>query len=139
MSATYIPDNNADSPAYVTGSVGLTNGPSPINTAITTAKTVASLSSTIINFNTVGDNTVVTGVVSTTIRIFKIFLMANGVTELTFKDGTNALTGPMLLTNGSIILDLDSEPWFVTSSGENFVIGSSSGVQISGRVYYTQS
>lgn len=115
----------------------LTNGTQFSNIGI--SKTSAGLSSAIINFNTSGNNTVITGIPANTIRIFKIFLMANGVTELTVKDGTTALTGPMLLTNGSLTLDLDSEPWFVTSAGEHFIIGSSQAVQISGRVYYTQS
>ena len=115
----------------------LTNGTQFSNVGI--SKTSAGLSSAIINFNTSGDNTIITGIPANTIRIFKIFLMANGVTELTVKDGTTALTGPMLLTNGSLTLDLDSEPWFVTSAGEHFVLGSSQNVQISGRVYFTQS
>lgn len=162
MGATYVPVYDENNPMFVTGSVSIASSGSDVvnvtgsvnvaggalnstlvdgsqTTNISFSKTSAGLSSAIINFSSSGDNVVVSGLANQTIRVFKIFLITNGVTELVIKTGTTELTGPMLVANGSIILDLDSEPWFVTSTSESFTIGSSQNVQVSGRVYYTQS
>lgn len=103
-------------------------------------KLVKDLSSAVINFSASGDNIVIAGLPSTTIRIFKLFLVVGSSTNITIKNNLTALTGPIpMLAFGSMVLDFDSDPWFVTSTGNDFVINSSSAAQISGTVYYTQS
>lgn len=88
-----------------------------------------------------GDNTIVGAVALQTIRIHKLIIsyVASPVTLL-FKDGasTTLLTAPMN-TYGSIVLDFDGEPWFITTAGNAFIINLSAAVQIYGRAYYTQS
>lgn len=86
----------------------------------------------------------VTGVAAITgqiIRVYKMFLVVGGTTNLTFQDGTTALSGALpFVANGSIILDNSGTPWFTTSVGNAFNIGNSgSSVQVSGTVYYTAS
>lgn len=101
---------------------------------------IPTTSSASVDFSASGDNTIVSGVALQTIRVYKIFLVVGGVTNLTFKDGATGLTGAIpMLANGAFVLDFDTEPWFVTTAGNSFIINSSSGVQISGRCYYTQS
>ncbi len=94
-----------------------------------------------INAAASGDNTIVAAVTAQTIRVMKIFLVVAQACTLTFKSGAGtALTGAITLAaGGSFVLDLDGEPWFTTGSGSAFVINLSAAVQMSGRVYYTQS
>ena len=75
------------------------------------------------------------------IRVYKLFLVVGGVTNLTFQDGTTALSGALpFVANSSIALNMDGNPWFTTTAGNAFNIGNSgSGVQVSGTVYYTAS
>ena len=92
-----------------------------------------------INTNISGDNVIIPAVVGQVIRVFKIFAVASSSVQVTPIDGTpsgTAFTGP--LTLGSFALDFDSQPWFTTSSGKAFVLNLSTGVQVSGSVFYTQ-
>jgi hypothetical protein len=75
------------------------------------------------------------------IRVYKLFLMTGGITNLTFQDGTTALSGALpFVANGSIALNMDGNPWFTTSAGNAFNIGNSgSSIQVSGIIYYTAS
>ena len=99
----------------------------------------ASLSSVSIDASAAGDNTLIAGVEGQVIRVFKIFAAAASSVQVTLKDGAGGapFTGPMPL--GAFVLDFDSEPWFVTSAGNGFVLNLGASVQISGKVYYTQS
>lgn len=103
--------------------------------------TTAKLSSTPINLTSSGDNTVKAGVGGQTIRVFRIFFTTTVAQTITFKDGAStALTGPVNFTAaGAMVLDFDAEPYFITSSGNGFVMNLSVGGQVSGRIYYTQS
>lgn len=91
-----------------------------------------------INISSTG--TVITGTTGFIIRVYKIFLVVTGATNLKFVDGSTDLTGAMgLSAGGSITLGSDGLPWFTCSSGANFVINLSSGTQTSGCVYYTST
>jgi hypothetical protein len=80
------------------------------------------------------------GTASEIIRIYKLFLVAAGATNVQFQDGSTALSGALALSaNGAITLDLDGQPWFTCSPGNAFTISNSGGTQISGTVYYTAS
>lgn len=104
------------------------------------AATISLLSEAKLDFATSGDNAVIAGGgAGTTIRIHRIFFVVAAATNITFKDGATGLTGAIpMLANGSFVLDFSSEPWFTTSATNSFVINSSAGVQLSGRIYYTQ-
>lgn len=94
-----------------------------------------------ITFSNTGDNTVIAGVSGQTIRVWRLFFVVNAATNVTIKDGAStSLTGAMAMAaNGGFTLDLQGDPWFVTSSGNNFVVNQSGTAQISGTIYYTQS
>ena len=82
----------------------------------------------------------IAGVLGQTAKVYRLFLVAAGATNLTIKDGATALTGAIALpANGSITLDFDGEPWFTGSPNTNFIINSSAAVQISGRIYFIQN
>lgn len=91
-----------------------------------------------INISTSGDNTIITGVGGQVIRVFKIFAVAASSVLVTPKDGTGGTAFTGALTLGSFALDFDSQPWFTTTAGNNFVLNLGSGVQVSGSVFYTQ-
>ena len=98
------------------------------------------LSSAVINFAASGDNTVIaaggTGKVN---RVYRLFLVVGGATNITFKRGATALSGPIPLpANGAITLDFEAEPWFECADNEAFLINSSAAVQVSGTIYFTQ-
>jgi hypothetical protein len=100
--------------------------------------TTANLTSAVISASSSGDNTLVSGTASQTIRVFKLFLVCNAAVNIIFKDGASTnLTGTMNMTaNGGMTLDFDGEPWFVTSSGSAFVLNLSGAQQVSGTIYY---
>ena len=103
--------------------------------------TTARLTSSSVSVSASGDNTLVTGVVSQTIRVFRLVLVFNAAVNIFFKDSTpTTFTGTMNMTaNGTMVLDFSGEPWFVAASGKNFVINLSSAQQVSGIIYYVQS
>ena len=74
------------------------------------------------------------------IRVYKLFLVTGGTTTITFEDGSTTLAGGLpMVANGSITLDLDGQPWFTCGRANNFTIGNSGNLQVSGAVYYTQT
>lgn len=97
------------------------------------------LRSAAINISASGDSTVITGGTNQIVKVYGLFFTVAGATNITFKDGTTALSAAVVFTgNGSAMtLQINDEPYFVTTSGNNFVMNSSSAVQISGTVYYT--
>lgn len=95
-----------------------------------------------VNASTNGNNTLVAGVASETVRVFKVALVFSAGGTVIFQDGAStALTGPLVLSAGAtIVLDMDiTNPWFLTSSGNAFVINLSGGAAVGGVIYYTQS
>lgn len=103
------------------------------------AATMSQMLEAKIDFAGSGDTTLIAGVASQTVRIHRIFFVVGAATNIIFKDGATALTGAIpMLANGSFVLDYSGEPWFTTTAANGFVVNSSAGVQISGRIYYTQ-
>lgn len=100
-------------------------------------------SSAVINTASSGDNTIVAGVAGQTIRVLEMMLTAHAATNLTFKDGSTALTGAMELTAAgasfNFFIVCNGAPHFITSKGNNFVINNSNAVQLSGYILFTQS
>lgn len=105
-------------------------------------QTTKALTSASISISSSGDNTVVAGTASQTIRIFKLVLVAASAVNVTVKDGAStSLTGAIpLAANGSLAVDDSSgEPEFITSSGNGFIVNLSSAVTVTGWVQYTKS
>ena len=96
-----------------------------------------------ISFSASGDNTLVAGIASKIVRVYRIFLVVSAATNLTFVDGTPGGTnfdGALAMSaNGGLTLDFSEEPWFVTSAGNAFVLNQSGSAQIGGCIYYQQS
>lgn len=105
-------------------------------------QTTKALTNAAITISSSGDNTIVSGTASQTIRVHKLVLVAAAAVNFTLKDGTagTALTGAIPLTaNGSFSIDEDGEPAFVSSSGGNFVVNLSGAQTVTGYVQYTKS
>jgi hypothetical protein len=143
--------------AWATKITDTTNGPVAVKPANTSAiasdpslvvsltpnlPTAVTISSANINANANGNNTLIAGIVGKTIRIFKVALVFSAGGVVIFQDGgSTALTGSMsLYTGATMVLDMDvTNPWFLTSSGNSFVINLSGGASVGGVIYYTQS
>lgn len=74
------------------------------------------------------------------IRCYKIFFTVAGASNITFNDGTTALSGAVDLTaaGSAFTLTMDGQPWFQTSKGNALTITNSGSVSVQGQVYYTQ-
>lgn len=94
-----------------------------------------------ITFAASGDNTVVAAVASQTTKVYRMYFVVAGATNITIKNGAGAsLTGAVpLAANGGMMLDFSSRPWYTTSTNTAFIINSSAAVQVSGRVEYVTS
>lgn len=105
------------------------------------APSTVTMSRAAINISSSGDNTIVAAVGGQTVRIHKLFLIASGAVNLKFKDGASTDLTPALPLQayGAMTLDFDQEPWFITAAGNALIINLSAAVQVSGRVYFTQS
>jgi hypothetical protein len=104
--------------------------------------TVDTVSKATVNASANGNNTLIAGVGGETIRVFKVALVFSVGGTAIFQDGNStALTGPLVLNAGAtIVLDMDiTNPWFLTSAGNAFVVNLAGGAVVGGVVYYTQS
>jgi hypothetical protein len=88
-----------------------------------------------------GDQTVISGTASQTIRVYRMFLTVASQISLKFGDTTvTYFTGAMPFgPNNGVVLDFTGEPWFLTASGKGFVINLSGATLIAGIVGYTKS
>lgn len=90
-----------------------------------------------VNFNSSGDNTVIPGVMGQTVRVLQFFLAIADVTNITYKSGSSALSGPLTFTSaGAHVLDYGQLPLNCLNAGDSFVINSSNAVQVSGTIWY---
>lgn len=139
--ATGFPSGTANVKIIQTVNPAIIYVTNTVKGAVDTSSTTDGLTEAIINFAASGDNTIVAGTASQTVRVYRIFFVVAAATNILIKDGAGTnLTGAMSFSqNGSFTLDLTSNPWFVTSGGNAFIINSSNAVQISGRAYYTKS
>lgn len=113
---------------------------SPPTVAVSTNATGNTpLSNSAVSISTSGANTIVTGRGTQVVRVYRIVLVAAGAVTVTAQDGATPLTGAMTMTAGvPLILDFTTQPWFTTSPGNAFVISLSTGVQVSGTLFFTQ-
>lgn len=99
----------------------------------------ASVQQAEISFAASGDNIIVGGLTSKSIKVLQFFLVMAGATNLTLKSGTTALSGALtFLTDGTFVLDYIQLP-ITCNAADNFVINSSQAVQVSGMVWYVVS
>lgn len=91
--------------------------------------------------NVAGDNTVIAGLPGQTIRVFRVWFTNDANTLITFKDGSSGpFTGPLNFVDcRSGMWDIEGEPWFVTSPGNDFIINQTGAAQISGKIDYIQA
>lgn len=104
--------------------------------------TLAQTTSALIDVASAGDNTLVAATAGQTIRIHKLFFVCDAAVNIYFRNGTAgaALTGTMKFgAGGSMVLDFDTDPWFVTSAGNAFVVNLSGAYGIRGKLHYTKS
>lgn len=102
----------------------------------------ATMTRVAINAAASGDNTLVSGTASQTIRVHKLFLVVTSAVNIKFKDGTGGTDfhpALPLQAGAGMTLDFDGEPWFITTTALNLVLNLSSAVQVSGYLYYTKS
>jgi hypothetical protein len=98
------------------------------------------LKSLAISFTTTGDNVVIPAIAGATIMVYGILFTVAGATNITFKDGSTALSGAMVfaVAGQGLTLYINEEPYFVCQPGDTFVMNQSGAVQTSGTVYYQQ-
>lgn len=95
-----------------------------------------------INVATINDNSIVAGVAATKIRVWAFWLKINGSgtgVSLKWRDGTTDLH-PALPFNDKDgwVMGFTTRPWFTISTAAALQLNLSAGIQVSGRVYYTQ-
>lgn len=94
----------------------------------------AQLSSAVVSAASSGNNTLVTRVVGT-IKVYGVFFSCASSVVATLQNGTSTgVTGAMTLT--TFFLPVQAEPYFTTTSTNNFVLNLGSAVQCSGTIYY---
>ena len=97
--------------------------------------TLAPISITASGDTTVIDNTAMLhNGAPVVLEILAVGLTTSADVNLTFKDGTQALTGAMPLRE--LLLARSDHPWFRVSAGSDFVINASASVTIGGWVEY---
>jgi hypothetical protein len=87
-----------------------------------------------------GDIVISPAVVNESTKLYRLLLVAGGATNITFKDGATPLSGPIpFSTNSGLVLDFSGDPWYIGSLNTNFIINSSSAVQVSGTAWIVVS
>ncbi len=98
------------------------------------------LTSASVSFSASGDNTIVSAVAAQVIKVYRIMFTVTGAVNITFKNGSTALSGAMpFAANGGIVLDFSGEPWWTCSTNTAFIINLSTGTQVSGQIWYIQA
>src|SRR5262245_52250700 len=106
------------------------------------AQKVSDFAEIAINCATSGDNTIVPGTASQSIRVYAWFFVVTAAVNVKWKDGGATDLHPALpfLSQGaSWEKDPMGRPWFTTQPGNALVLNLSTAVQVSGRLYYTKS
>jgi hypothetical protein len=97
----------------------------------------ASVSQAVINFSASGDNIIVPGVAGQKIKVLQYFFVIAAATNLTFKSGTTAITGPLDFgSNAADVQDFIQLPLTCLNPGDAFIINSSAAVQVGGTIWY---
>lgn len=97
---------------------------------------LSTLTRVAINISNSGDNSVIAAVAGKRILIHRLWLVAGGATNVTFKDSLASPASMSMTANAGLTLDISDEPWFVTAINAAFVINSTNAVQLSGECAY---
>ena len=96
------------------------------------------LSSAVINIGSSGANTVIAGQTNKIIRVYRLAMVPLTSVTATIKDGSTSLSGPMPLgANQELIFNYDTQPYFIGTPGNPFIINLSGAVPVGGVVYFT--
>jgi hypothetical protein len=89
----------------------------------------------------IGNNLLVAGVAATTIKVYRLFYVANGATNIRLVDSAaNKWTGLMTTTpGGGAAFQATGVPWFTCAVGADLDLYTDAAVQIGGQVGYVQS
>lgn len=114
-----------------------------IATSVYLSRDTKELTNANVSFSSSGENTVVSGTASQTIRVFRGSFTAASAVTLTVKDaaGGNTLATIPLSAGGTFSFDTagSGEPLWVTATSGAFVISLSSAVSVQGFIQYTKS
>jgi hypothetical protein len=89
---------------------------------------------------TSGDSTLITGIAGQIISVDRIVLSAAVSVTVLVKDGAaTTLEGFSMIAGVPLVLPFDSEPWFVTSAGNSFVLNLSAAVSVAVRGWWRQA
>ena len=94
-----------------------------------------------IDVATSGDNTVVSAVASSKIRVVSVFVVSAGDVNVRFEDGAGgtALTGQMnLTTNSGFVLPFNPVGWFETSANTLLNLELSGAISVDGALTYVE-
>lgn len=91
-----------------------------------------------------GDNTIVSAVSSTKLRVVSCFAMAAGDVDAYFVDGANnaicgdGSNGLDLTANSGFVLDFNPVGWFETASGQSLDLNLGGAVRVAGCLAYIE-
>ena len=91
-----------------------------------------------VDISTAGDNAIIPATAGQKISVYRFFLIAHGAVDVTFKDGSTDLSGPLPLTGkgASLTLAASGDPWFEGSTGNDLNLNLSAAARVCGRIYY---
>lgn len=97
-----------------------------------------------INFATGADNVLVAAIAGQRIKVYSLFFVVGGATNLQFFSGASAgginLTGLMdFAVNGQLVLPTTGGPVLITGVGQSLVLNSSAAVQVGGQIGFIQN
>lgn len=124
-------------------SVTLTSGTAALGTVAPSVKTTSSLTNVVVSSSSSGENTLVSGTASQTIRVFRGTLQTLSSAVLSIMDATAGTTLAQFSMNPSGSINFDSfesgEPTFVTASSGALIVNLDTAVKLRGFVQYTKS
>jgi hypothetical protein len=90
-----------------------------------------------IDTTTTADVTLAASNANQSIRLYQLVVIPSANTNITFKDGSTALSGAMTLAAGvPLVLPDTGTPWASSAAGNGLIIAQSTTAQLSGRAYY---
>lgn len=93
----------------------------------------------VINFSTSGDQIIVASS-AFPINVVGLAFTVGGATNMTFKNGTTAQSGAIILTTSGSSMTLpiiEGGSWYYADPGNAIIMNSSGVVQVSGTLWYT--
>ena len=119
---------------------GITPSVHPGTRTVPAMLVATQLSSAVVDIAGGASTDLVVAVAGKTVRLFRILLVMDAATSLTFKSAATALSGPMpIAANGGFVLDFSGDPWYQTVAGEALVLAQTGTANIGGTVWYAQS